>query len=250
MGDEVTVVRPGILPPWASVRTRRVEPELMDRQDLDPELRRQALAGLGRINLLSLTSRHVWRPIAAYAREAARPIRVLDVASGGGDVAFDLARFARRAALPITVDGCDLNPEAVEQCNRRARGVEGGPRFFVHDVLAGPLPRGYDVITSTLFLHHFEDDLAMRVLGAFRAAGPSLVVISDLARSTPGFLLAHLACQCLTRSYVVHYDGPRSVAGAFTAAEFSALAGRAGLVGHRIRATWPFRFLVTWRAPQ
>jgi hypothetical protein len=76
-----------------------------------------------------------------------------------------------------------------------------------------------------------------------------LVLISDLARSTPGFLLAHGACYFLTRSYVVHYDGPRSVAAAFTPGEFSTLADRAGLEPHCMRNTWPFRFLFTWNAP-
>ncbi|MBM3290720.1 MAG: methyltransferase domain-containing protein, partial [Candidatus Hydrogenedentes bacterium] len=152
------------------------------------------------------------------------------------------------AALPITVHGCDLSPEAVAQSNARARSAGLGCEFFVHDALAGPLPRGYDVITNTLFMHHFGDDDAVRVLDAMRAAGPRLIAISDLVRSTSGLLLAHLACQALTRSYVVHYDGPRSVAAAFTRAEFAAIADRAGLAGHRIRPTWPFRFLFTWRA--
>ena len=246
MGDELRLSRSRILPLWTSVRDRRVEPELMDRQDLDLRSREQALAGLRRINRVSLTARHLWRPIADFARRAARPVRVLDVASGGGDVVLDLARSARRTALPVRVDGCDLNPDAVAQANARVQGQSLDCTFFVHDVLAGPLPSGYDIITNTLFMHHFEDDAAVRVLEAIRAAGAGLIVISDLARGAGGFLLAHLACQCLTRSYIVHYDGPRSVAAAFTFNEFSAIADRAGFRGHRIRPTWPCRFLFTW----
>ncbi|MCC6797423.1 MAG: methyltransferase domain-containing protein [Candidatus Hydrogenedentes bacterium] len=249
MGEDVTLPRSGILPPWTNVRVRCVEPELMDRQDLDSTLRQQALAGLRRINVLSLTVRHLWRPIQEFARNANRPIRVLDLASGGGDVVLGLSRRARRAKLPIEVHGCDLNQEAVDQANARAASLGIDAQFFVCDIVANPVPRGYDVVTNTLFMHHFERHDAQRVLEAIRAAQPKRVLVSDLVRSTPGFLLAHLACYALTRSYVVHYDGPRSVAAAFTVSEFSALANDAGLTNHTIRNTWPFRFLFRWDTP-
>ncbi|MCC6153441.1 MAG: methyltransferase domain-containing protein [Candidatus Hydrogenedentes bacterium] len=249
MGEDATLPRSGILPPWTNVRVRCVEPELMDRQDLDSTLRQQALAGLRRINFFSLTVQHLWRPIQDFARTANRPVRVLDIASGGGDVVLGLSRRARRARLPIEVHGCDLNPEAVNQANARATSLNTEAKFFVCDVMANPVPKSYDIITNTLFMHHFEDHDARRVLEAIRAAQPKRVIVSDLARSTLGFLLAQLACYTLTRSYVVHYDGPRSVAAAFTAPEFSALANEAGLTNHTIRSTWPFRFLFRWDAP-
>jgi hypothetical protein len=48
---------------------------------------------------------------------------------------------------------------------------------------------------------------------------------------------------------VVHFDGPASVAGAFTQAEARELAERAGLRGAEVAARWPFRWLLTWRRP-
>lgn len=249
MSEDATLPRSGILPPWTNVRVRSIEPELMDRQDLDSTLRQQALAGLRRINFFSLTVHHLWRPIQEIARKADRPIRVLDLASGGGDVVLGLSRRARRARLPIEVHGCDLNPEAVDLANVRATALGIDAPFFVCDVATNTVPRGYDIITNTLFMHHFEDSKARGVLESIREAQPKRVIISDLVRSTPGFLLAHLACYTLTRSYVVHYDGPRSVAAAFTVPEFSALANDAGLTNHTIRSTWPFRFLFRWDAP-
>ena len=249
MSEDVTLPRSGILPPWISVRVRRVEPELMDRQDLDSALRKQALVGLRRINFFSLTVQHLWQPILDFALAAGRPIRVLDLASGGGEVVLGLSRRAKRARLPIEVHGCDLNPEAVDQANARAASLGIEAPFFVCDIVTNPVPRGYDIVTNTLFMHHFEDDDAMRVLTSIRAADPKRAIISDLERSAPGFLLAHFACFILTRSYIVHYDGPRSAAAAFTIPEFSELADKAGMETHRIRWTWPFRFLFTWDAP-
>ena len=64
-----------------------------------------------------------------------------------------------------------------------------------------------------------------------------------------GWLLAHVGTRLLSRSWVVHTDGPRSVAGAFTVAELRELAAEAGLVGAEVAWRWPFRMLLTWRRP-
>ena len=81
------------------------------------------------------------------------------------------------------------------------------------------------------------------------AAARRAVLINDLARSTAGLMLAHVATRLLTRSPVVHVDGPRSVEGAFTAEEARQLAERAGLHGSTVGRRWPFRYLLMWRRP-
>ncbi len=73
------------------LQERRCQPELMDEPGLDPERHRQALQGLARINWLSASDRILWHPIRALARElAGKPLRVLDIATGGGDVPIRL----------------------------------------------------------------------------------------------------------------------------------------------------------------
>src|SRR5262245_54938359 len=100
----------------ASLLQRDRQPELMDQPGLKSAEHVQALRGLGRINLLSRTSAILWRPIAGMACEmnrTQRPLRVLDLASGGGDTPIALARRAARTGLPLEIDGCDVSPQAV-----------------------------------------------------------------------------------------------------------------------------------------
>jgi hypothetical protein len=78
------------------------------------------------------------------------------------------------------------------------------------------------------------------------AAAQRLVLVDDLRRTRFGYALAWIACQLLTRSPVVHTDGPRSVRAAFTLAEARQLAARAGLDDCRISPHWPQRFLLSW----
>lgn len=247
MGAIVDIARRGVLPLSTDVRHRRVEAELMDRQDLEQPLLEQALCGLERINRLSLTSRILWAPIRELVRREKRAIRVLDLGCGGGNLAMDLCRYGVRAKLPVHADGCDLSPGAIDFATRRAyeRGSES--RFFVRDILNDALPDGYDVFVSSLMLHHLSEDQAVRLFRIVRAARPRLLLISDLIRCTQGFLLAQVGCRILTRSCIVHYDGPRSVAAAYTMEEVSSIADRAGLRGHRIRWSWPFRLVLSWK---
>jgi hypothetical protein len=74
------------MPMFLSALPRRLQPELMDQPGLDPARHRQALRGLRRINFWSRSAGILWPALAGLARAAQRPLRVLDQATGGGDV--------------------------------------------------------------------------------------------------------------------------------------------------------------------
>jgi 2-polyprenyl-3-methyl-5-hydroxy-6-metoxy-1,4-benzoquinol methylase len=230
-------------------RIRRREPELMDQPGLDERQHRDALAGLRRINRFSRTGGAAWGAIERLvASDPNRTWRVLDIASGGGDVAIDVARRAVRRGAKVLVDACDISPFAVRYASARAaeRLVEN-VSFFRCDVLEGPLPEGYDVVMCSLFLHHLDDETAVALLSKMAAVAKKLVVVNDLRRSTFGYLLAWFGCRLLSRSPVVHVDGPRSVQAAFSMAELRGVAQRSGLETALLQSSWPCRMLLQWR---
>jgi 2-polyprenyl-3-methyl-5-hydroxy-6-metoxy-1,4-benzoquinol methylase len=220
----------------------------MDQPELDAARHRRALAALRRINAICGIDRAVWGELARIASQGGgQPLRVLDVASGGGDITIRLARQAARHGMPLEISGCDISLTAVEHANAAAaRAGFSGLHFFQHDVLEAPLPEAYDVVMCTLFLHHLEESAAETVLRQMAAACRRAVVVDDLIRSRSGYLLAWLGSRLLTRSPIVHVDGPLSVRAAFTVAEARQLAERAGLRGATIRRHWPQRFLLSW----
>jgi ubiquinone/menaquinone biosynthesis C-methylase UbiE len=209
----------------------------------------QALRGLERINWWSGSARILWRPLATLARQTGQPLRVLDLATGGGDVPVRLWQHARRAGLPLHLDGCDVSPEAVAFARQRAAAAGAELRFLVWDALAGPLPSGYDVLMCSLFLHHLDEPHAIDLLHRMGQAAGRLVLVNDLVRSRAGLILAYLGTRLLSRSVVVHTDGVCSVQGAFTIPEVCELAARAGLHGATVVPRWPCRLLLTWRRP-
>ncbi len=232
----------------ANLRERRLQPEIMDRPDLEPGRHQHALRGLERINRLSGSARSYWRPLAQLAlAHPNRPLRVLDLACGGGDVLCALARRARRTGLPLTLSGCDLSSTALDHARQKARAQQTAIEFFLLDALTQALPTDYDVLLNSLFLHHLTEDQALAFLAALGRAARKMVLLNDLVRGRRGWLLAWLGTRLLTRSEVVHHDGLRSVEGAFTLAELREMAERGGLPGATVTPRWPCRMLLTWK---
>jgi 2-polyprenyl-3-methyl-5-hydroxy-6-metoxy-1,4-benzoquinol methylase len=231
-----------------SVAQRARQPERMDQPDLPRADHFRALQGLRRINRWSGSARILWPAVRCLAREVdGRPLRLLDIATGGGDLPVRLWRRARRAGLALQVDGCDVSPQALEFAHQTAEKNQADVHFFPLNALKDELPADYDIITSSLFLHHLSNDEAVALLERMRQAARQLVLINDLIRCTTGLLLAHLASRLLTTSPMVHWDAPRSVEAAFTPAEALQIAKRAGMEHATVGWRWPFRYLLSWR---
>jgi len=230
------------------LRERRRQPELMDEPGLDPRAHSLALKGLERINRWSRSNSIVWPPMRELARrQPNQALRVLDVATGAGDMPIRLWHRARRTGVCLEIEACDISPHALEYARSRAKAVGARTRFFTLDVLHDPLPTDYDVVMSSLFLHHLEEGDAIDLLRRMSAAARQLVLVNDLRRGVAGFLLAYVGTRVLSSSPIVHIDGPRSVEAAFTVAEARHLAHEAGLTGAAVVRRWPCRWLLTWR---
>jgi len=227
------------------LRTRHRMPELMDDPRLDDRRHGRALAGLRRLNRLAGTARRLWSELRREPGKA-DPIRVLDVACGGGDLVLDLARFARASGRGLRCDGCDLSPVAVRFASEAAHRSGYESSFFALDALRDPFPTGYDFLVTSLFLHHLDDGDVTKLLARMAASARRGILVSDLERTRGGYVLAWLAPRAISRSPIVHHDGPVSVRGAFRQEEIRALAVAAGLEGFRLLQVWPERFLLRW----
>jgi 2-polyprenyl-3-methyl-5-hydroxy-6-metoxy-1,4-benzoquinol methylase len=229
---------------------RRCQAELMDDPALDVERHHRALRALARINRVSGAAARVWREIRARAEAGRTPVRILDVACGGGDVLRAVARRAAREELEVELHGCDLSPVALAWADRA--WAEGASErrlpihLFAHDAVADPLPDGYDVVTTSLFLHHLERSTAVQLLANLAAATAGTVLVQDLRRTRLGYAFAWVGLHTLTASDVARTDGLRSVRSAFTIPEVHALAAEAGLAGATVQTAWPQRFVLRW----
>jgi len=228
---------------------RRPLRELMDDPQLNRRDHQRALAGLRRINRLSFVAPIMFREMRRMTKDVDRPIRVLDVACGSGDLAIDLALAARRRGLDWRVDGCDKSETAVEDATDRAAKARVGSQFLVADALHGELPVGYDVLTCCLFLHHLENRSIIGLLRAMAHAARVGIIINDLRRTGPHRALARIVPRLITRSPIVHTDAVRSVNAALRMPELRRLMNEAGLEGATVRPSVFQRMIATWRRP-
>src|SRR4051812_28225307 len=233
--------------PMSNLHRRVLEPEDID----DPRLEREelfgALRGLARINFLSASAHSVWSPLARLARGLGRKqLRVLDVATGAGDIPLALWQKGKRAGLKLEILGIDISERALEFAESRVQSCGSDVRFERRDVLQQELPHGFDAIVSSLFLHHLTNDQAQQLLGSMARAAHHLVLVNDLRRGRYGLTLAHLAARLLASLGVVGVDGVRGVRAAFALSEARQMAEAAGMAGVQMSRRWPARFLLTW----
>jgi SAM-dependent methyltransferase len=236
----------------------------MDAPGIDSGLHLDALDGLSRIHRMTFTARRLWSVIRRECEPVETALRILEIGSGGGDVLTAMAS----AAPEHIFHGIDLSSTAVERARDRGQGL-ANLRFFVGDVTAGDSTRyppdlsnpgsgfdpcgdgrtrvKYDVVFSSLFLHHFDDTDALKILTRCRLTANRLVLIDDLRRTRTGYAAAWLAGRLLSRSPVVRHDAVVSVAGAYTEADVGALARAAGCRHVIVTTRWRRRFLLAGR---
>lgn len=232
---------------FLNVAERDRQPEVMDQPNLDEREHYRALQGLATINWFSRSAAIIWPSIAELSRQLNRPIHILDVACGGGDVAISLWQKCQSRKIPATMAGCDISLRAVEFAKGNARKKNAQVSFFCHDILQNELSNEYDVVMCSLFLHHLSESDAIVLLQRMADATRHTVLVNDLCRSNAGLMLAILGSHLLSRSPVVHTDAPLSVRAAFTMPEVLLLAQQANLAGGKVGAHWPFRFLFSWK---
>lgn len=210
------------------------EPELMDRpQPVTAEL-------VSDLRNLRQLNRHFgsYALIEYFLRQWILPgteLRVLDLATGSGDIPRFVVDHARKVGATVSIDAIDQQSSTLEI----ARGLSAAyPEidFRESDVLSfGEGGQPYDLVLCSLALHHFEDDEAVRLLRRCRELSNRFVLVSDLRRGLLATIGVYLLTALVFREPMTRTDARLSAERAFSFREFRSLAERAGWrnFGHR-----------------
>ncbi len=222
---------------------RDLQPERMDDPNLPREDHLLALAGLARLNRLTCVSWPIYNQLRRYATQLRRPLKVLDVATGSGDLPIRWAKRAQADGLSMQITAIDISAVALHYAQEQAQRAGVNVCFQQRDCLGQRLPGGFDVVTCSLFIHHLQEAQIAQLLIAMRAAAGHAVVVCDLERSRPNLAAVWLAAHTVTPSPIVHEDAIKSVRGALTRDEFRRIAQSA--LGHpvAVRALPPCRYM-------
>jgi ubiquinone/menaquinone biosynthesis C-methylase UbiE len=203
----------------------------------------EAIRSLGDIRLVNRWlggRRSLLRAVSPYlgGRE---PTRVLDVGCGSADLpALLLESFGGR----LLAVGVDIKLLHLQQ-------APPGVVRVVADVRRLPFPpRTFDVVTASLFLHHFDGPEVAQTLRALYALARRALVVNDLERSLVPYAFARLVFPWVFRSKVSVNDGLLSIRRAFTREELRAAFEEAGIPQVRIQNRFAYRLLAVAERPR
>ncbi len=219
--------------------------ELMDDETVDYDTLRACLADLARVNVVTLGYRPTLAFLERLARAgrwpAGRPLEVLDVGCGYGDMLRVIARWAHGRGLAVSLTGLDRSPWSA----RAAQGLPspGAPiRWITQDLF--DYDGEADLVISALFTHHLDDAQLARFLAWMDRRARIGWFVNDLSRSPLAYYGFAVLARLMGWHRFVRHDGPVSIRRAFRAEDWRGLLAQAQVGGARIQPRFPFRLCV------
>src|SRR4030095_3938637 len=199
-------------------------------------------------DLANLRSFNRWfgghRLVRHFLRRWLRPngkARILDVATGSGDIPRLIVDHARRPNVSVHIDAIDQQASTIEiarglsvaypQINFYCANVfewNSSPGLKLDGLKPSSLPGPYDIVLCSLTLHHFSEDDAVRALQKFRELSIARILVADLRRVRWLTCAVYLVTATIYRDEMTKTDARLSAARAFSFGEMDELAERAG----------------------
>ncbi|MBK8594016.1 MAG: methyltransferase domain-containing protein [Holophagales bacterium] len=221
------------------VPTRAPSDELLDG-DVTPAEAEESLADIEWIHRAlggrAIVRRHLVPLLLSVP--SPRPV-LLDLGAGSGHVGRALTgELSRRGRKLVAID---LDRQLLHA------HLSAAGRSVAADALRLPLAdRSVDVVSSTLFLHHFDEASVAALLREAARVARFAVVALDLTRHRVPLAINALLSRVAYRSPITRFDGRASVLQAWTIPELRAIAARA-LPGSLVRLAGPFVQGLLWR---
>jgi hypothetical protein len=105
------------------------------------------------------------------------------------------------------------------------------------------LPRSFDVVTASLFLHHFDGPEVPRVLRALYDLSRRALVVNDLRRAKVPLVFGRAVFPWVFQSPVSVSDGLLSIRRGFRPEELRRSFAEAGIPTVTIRRRFPYRLI-------
>lgn len=197
--------------------------ETMDLPDCDPQALDNTYRQFAVVNrVLSGWRRLYMRELRPFLAGSSRPATLLDIGSGGGDLATMLARWAARDHLALDITGIDPDRRAAAFALQRPP-VPGVNFRQAHSTDLVQEGRQYDFVISNHVLHHLDDGQLQELLAHSEMLAGKAVLHNDLRRSPLAYALFSTAALPFRHSFI-RADGLTSIRRSYTRPELTALA--------------------------
>jgi len=222
------------------------DPEIMDRQGVDPVLLATGLEELRKINQKFGGWRAVRRGIRPLIDrvDPGKTIEILDLATGSADYPVHLTGWMRHLGRNARIEAVDNNPFMVATARGRAAAW---PEIAIKemDVLSPAYPdKSFDIVLASLALHHFSLPDAIRILREMNRMSRVGFIVNELDRSRFGAWAVWLYAHLLTTDAITRHDAYASMLRGFTKNEMIVMSGEAGVRHFTVKRMPFFRLLL------
>ncbi len=203
---------------------------------------RKTLITLGRINRWlggnRVTLNGIKKILNGHPKE--QIITILDLGCGGGDILRDVAEFGKQKGYSFNIIGVDANKSTLGYAKELSQSFPD--ISFLHcDIFSEEFKRvEYDLVLTSLFLHHFEDKQLERLIKGILEKASIGIVVNDLHRHSMAYFLFRLLC-LFTTNNMVKEDGLISILKGFKRDELIRISENIG-ASYRIKWKWAFRY--------
>lgn len=225
-----------------STKYRSNQKEIMDDLDYKGPILHDALDKLAKINQWlggnRVTINGLKKALRGHPKKEL--ITIIDLGCGGGDILREVSRFGTRYGYRFQLLGIDANQHTVDyaiECSKAYDNIE----FKTVDIFSKTFDQlNYDVVLTTLFLHHFKEDELVSFLKPVLEKAKLGIVVNDLHRHKLAYYLFKILCITIKNKTIIE-DGLTSVLRGFKRQELEYLSKQLH-ANYQIQWKWAFRF--------
>lgn len=146
------------------------------------------------------------RPLA----EDDRPLEILDIGFGGGDIPLRIYNWASRDGISVKITGIETDPRALTYVETKTWPDDITFEYLTtHELIADG--RTFDIVISNHLLHHLSDAELKITLRDADKLSKKLVLFNDLERNILAFTAFSLFVAPLSPGSYIAYDGRISI---------------------------------------
>ncbi len=222
--------------------SRSTEMEIMDDYTHPPEIINKVLDELDSINALLGGYAVTFNALKKINLKSGDTIS--DWGCGGADSIRKIASWANERNLHFNYVGIDAAENIIEYAKLKCIHINN-LHFICANVFDESIKENqFEIVTSTLFTHHFEDKDWVKLIKKMHFSSKKAVVINDLHRHWFAYYSIKFLTKLFSKSSMVIHDGPLSVLRAFTRKELENLLDQAELKNYTIKWAWAFRWQI------
>lgn len=173
-----------------------------------------------------------------------QPMSVMDLGCGGGDTLRVIAKRSAKFKREVMLTGVDWNPLMTRFASEKSLAYPNLSYKTLSIWDDQLLEEKADVTMNSLFCHHFDDEELVKLVSRMYQLATGYVIINDIHRHWLAYYLIKYITAVFSKTFIVRYDAPLSVARSLTRAEWEIILAKAGIKKYTIKWMWAWRWQI------